>query len=193
MTRWSMRTKKLLRSWKLHVLLGRCRAGKNGRCGPHPILATQVPVVQDLYPKRYVDPPLQKGMQGCRSSLIAPWKAGRAIAAHAVHAWVQRGVTSVGVNENCNMQHGAPGKAFSWLLGAGLELDGMWVQMVQQQMEDTMRAQDEMTRRLAALEHRPGIPAPEQTACQVRMSRCLQMTRFDRVIAVIEHIHALST
>ena len=53
------------------------------------------------------------------------------------------------------------------LLVVGAELDGIWVQLVQQQMEDTMRAQEEMTRRLAALEHRPGIPVPEKTPSQV--------------------------
>ncbi len=47
-------------------------------------------------------------------------------------------------------------------------MDAIWVQMVQQQMEDTMRAQEEMTRRLAALEHRPAVPVPEEAARQVR-------------------------
>ena len=47
-------------------------------------------------------------------------------------------------------------------------LDGLWVQLVQQQMEDTMRAQEKMTRRLAALEHRPDLPVPEEATGQVR-------------------------
>ena len=96
-----------------------------------------------------------------------------ALLEEAMHAWCQPQPEMPKLlpiaTEAC--LHGPRSSAYSCLLlPTSVEVDAVWVQTVQQQMEDTMRAQEEMTRRLAALEHRPDQPMPEGAARQVRMS-----------------------